>query len=210
MRCPPVTICLVPCTVHVSHEPDNLSIAQPSPRPDFITDRRSTVFVSFTTVSGSRCLVWVREVGLFVTWSLRFLCFCAFGHSAGLFVSRSEVYTIFCKPHNSRDLSWQCVVRWPLPLGVSLTFRIVPLRVQSGRCGHFVLSLGTVRFKQPGMRPTPVPQKKKVTKKKKPKKTKNRAVAWKKMRGVRAQAQQPSPRLPRLPVSPSLAGAQAQ
>ena len=82
---------------------------------------------------------------------------------------------IFCKPHNSRDLSWQCVVRWPLPLGISLTFRIVPLRVQSGRCGHFVLSLGTVRFKQPGMRPTPVPQKKKSDQKKKTKK--NRAVA---------------------------------
>ena len=75
---------------------------------------------------------------------------------------------IFCKPHNSRDLSWQCVVRWPLPLGISLTFRIVPLRVQSGRFGHFVLSLGTVRFKQPGMRPTPVPQKKKSDQKKHP------------------------------------------
>ena len=118
---------------------------------------------------------------------------------------------IFCKPHNSRDLSWQCVVRWPLPLGISLTFRIVPLRVQSGRCGHFVLSLGTVRFKQPGMRPTPVPQKKKWQKKTK-KNQKNKIVLLleKKMRGVRAQAQQPSPRLPRLPVSPSLAGAQAQ
>ena len=32
----------------------------------------------------------------------------------------------------------------------------------------------------------------------------------KKMRGARAQAQQPSPRLPRLPVSPSFAWAQAQ
>ena len=97
--------------------------------------------------------------------------FCTLGHSAGLFVSRSEVYSLFfCKPHNSRDLSWQCVVRWPLPLGISLTFRIVPLRVQSGRCGHLVLSLGTVRFKQPGMRPTPVPQKKKWPKKIKPKK----------------------------------------
>ena len=117
---------------------------------------------------------------------------------------------IFCKPHNSRDLSWQCVVRWPLPLGISLTFRIVPLRVQSGRCGHFVLSLGTVRFKQPGMRPTPVPQKKKVTKKKTKKPKKSCCCFKKKMRGVRAQAQQPSPRLPRLPVSPSLAGAQAQ
>ena len=93
--------------------------------------------------------------------------FCTLGHSAGLFVSRSEVYSLFfCKPHNSRDLSWQCVVRWPLPLGISLTFRIVPLRVQSGRCGHLVLSLGTVRFKQPGMRPTPVPQKKKSDQKK--------------------------------------------
>ena len=84
---------------------------------------------------------------------------------------------IFCKPHNSRDLSWQCVVCWPLPLGISLTFRIVPLRVQ----GHFVLSLGTVRFKQPGMRPTPVPQKKKSDQKKiknktpPPKKKKNLA-----------------------------------
>ena len=84
---------------------------------------------------------------------------------------------IFCKPHNSRDLSWQCVVRWPLPLGISLTFRIVPLRVQSGRFGHFVLSLGTVRFKQPGMRPTPVPQKKKVTKNKPPPPPKKKNLA---------------------------------
>ena len=156
MHCPPVTIGLVPCTVHVSHEPGSLSIAQPSPRPDFITDRRSTVTVSFTTVSGSRCLVWVREVGLFVMWSLRLLCFCALGHSAGLFVSRSEVYSrFFCKPHNSRDLSL---------LAFHWHFASCPLRVQSGRCGHFVLSLGTVRFKQPGMRPTPVPQKKKQKK----------------------------------------------
>ena len=103
--------------------------------------------------------------------------FCTLGHSAGLFVSRSEVYSLFfCKPHNSRDLSWQCVVRWPLPLGISLTFRIVPLRVQSGRCGHLVLSLGTVRFKQPGMRPTPVPPKK-MTQKKKIKK-KDLAYLW--------------------------------
>ena len=75
---------------------------------------------------------------------------------------RSTAYLLY----NSRDLSWQCVVRWPLPLGISLTFRIAPLRVQSGRCGHFVLSLGTVRFKQPGMRPTPVPHKKKSDQKK--------------------------------------------
>ena len=93
MHCPPVTICLVPCTVHVSHEPDNLSIAQPSPRPDFITDRRSTVFVSFTTVSGSCCFVGSRS------WSLCHVVssismFCTLGHSAGLFVSRSEVYSL--------------------------------------------------------------------------------------------------------------------
>ena len=89
-------------------------------------------------------------------WSLRLLCFCALGHSAGLFVSRSEVYSrFFCKPHNSRDLSL---------LAFHWHFASCPLRVQSGRCGHFVLSLGTVRFKQPGMRPTPVPQKKKTKK----------------------------------------------